>query len=140
MLRCLASRTTGAVVGIAVAGVAFVAVSATDLTLSWDVHAQSETPAAISAIQTPPSVPGIDYSLAGTGGSSPTLSALAPATPVPLASSGIATSSPAIGQADGSMTTSLGGSDIAVSSVGGSHQVDAPGRKPNRTSRANSRD
>lgn len=140
MQRWSATRTTVAVVGIAVAGVAFVAVSATDPTLSRDVHAQFETSAAISAIQTPPSVPGIDYSIAGTGGSSPPLPELAPATPVPLALSGVATITPAIGEADGSMTTSLGGSDIAVSSVGGSHQVDAPGRKSNRTSRANSRD
>ncbi len=140
MQRWSAFRTTVAVVGMAVAGVAFVAASATDSILSRAVYAQSDPPAAISAIQTPPAVPGIDYTIAGSGGSSPSFSELAPATPVPLASSEIATSTPAIGAADGSMTTSLGGSDIAVSSVGGSHQVDAPGRKSNRTSRANSRD
>jgi hypothetical protein len=30
------------------------------------------------------------------------------------------------------MATSLGGSDIAVASEGGSHQVDAPRRKANK--------
>ncbi|MFN8593989.1 MAG: hypothetical protein U0031_21250 [Thermomicrobiales bacterium] len=40
----------------------------------------------------------------------------------------------------GSMTTSLGGSDIAVSSVGGSYEVDGPARKARKASKKSSND
>lgn len=53
-----------------------------------------------------------------------------PATPVP------APETPAVHPtwetSDAGMATSLGGSDVAVESVGGSHQVDAPKRKANK--------
>jgi hypothetical protein len=56
-----------------------------------------------------------------------------PATPVPPATVPGATSVPSSPPTSGSMETSLGGSDIAVSSVGGSYEVDAPKRRGNKS-------
>lgn len=62
-----------------------------------------------------------------TGGSA---ALAAPATPVmpPEAEAPAPTGEPT----DAGMATSLGGSDVAVASVGGSHQVDAPRRKADK--------
>ena len=89
-------------------------------------------------------VPGLEpdqYDLAPAGndpaleGSDPTLAptdeALGmPATPVVAAEASIP--SPTWEPSDAGMATSLGGSDIAVASVGESHQIDAPKRKADK--------
>lgn len=78
-------------------------------------------------IQVPPPVPGIDYSGVGESVGGPA-EALTQASPSPAddATSGEPTleSSP-----DGGYSTSLGGSDIAVSSVGGSHERSGRGKR-----------
>lgn len=72
-----------------------------------------------------PAIAGIDPALAA-----PESGLVAPATPVvtpePLPPA------PTWEPTDAGMTTSLGGSDVAVASVGESHQVDAPKRKANK--------
>lgn len=55
-----------------------------------------------------------------------------PIAPVPPPEDGSLAGAPSDGN---STTTSLGGSDIAVSSVGGSYEVDGPARKRNRLAR-----
>ena len=81
----------------------------------------------------------VDPALAGTGpalaGTEPAVAApdsapAAPATPVVTPEASIP--SPTWVPTDAGMATSLGGSDIAVASEGGSHQVDAPRRKANK--------
>ncbi|MDQ2652770.1 MAG: hypothetical protein M3Z20_06965 [Chloroflexota bacterium] len=81
----------------------------------------------------------VDPALVGTdpalGGTDPALAAsepalAAPATPVVTPEASIP--SPTWEPTDAGMATSLGGSDIAVASEGGSHQVDAPKRKANK--------
>ena len=58
----------------------------------------------------------------------PAVAGLAPATPAPPEAPGNAAeiAAPEVG---GSLTASLGGSDVAVSSVGGSYEIDGPKRK-----------
>lgn len=54
----------------------------------------------------------------------------------PAADGGLAPATPVVPalppEEGGSMTTSLGGSDVAVASVGGSYEVDAPKRRGHR--------
>jgi hypothetical protein len=75
---------------------------------------------------------GVDPALAGTDpASAATDTALAvPATPVVAPEASIP--SPTWEPTDAGMATSLGGSDVAVASEGGSYQVDAPKRKANK--------
>jgi hypothetical protein len=80
------------------------------------------------AIQTPPPVPGIDYSTAGVIETAPAPALEGIGTPVPPAlpeDAAKVAGDPAEG---GSMTASMGGSDIAVSSTGGSYERDSPRR------------
>jgi hypothetical protein len=62
---------------------------------------------------------------------------IAPATPVVTPE--VSLPAPTWEPTDAGMTTSLGGSDIAVASEGGSHQVDAPKRKANKILGENNR-
>jgi hypothetical protein len=103
--------------------------------VSIDALAQTEPEAASSTIQIPPPVPGVDYSAAETGDVAPITEAAPPATPIPPAMPESATGEPLVPQTGGSYTTSLGGSDVAVESVGGSYEVDAPGRRGKRNNR-----
>ena len=85
-----------------------------------------------SIVQLPPPVPGLDYTPPQPGQATIPDTASTIGTPVP-ADPGTA-AAPASGD---SVTASLGGSDIAVSSVGGSYERDVPkdrrdGRKPRR--------
>jgi hypothetical protein len=79
-----------------------------------------------------PALDGSDPALAGTdpelGVPDPALTA--PATPVVTPE--VSIPSPTWEPSESGMSTSLGGSDIAVASEGGSHQVDAPKRKANK--------
>ncbi len=79
--------------------------------------------------QADPELAGSEPDLANTD---PTLAGsetalAAPATPVVTPE--VSVPSPTWEPTDAGMSTSLGGSDIAVASEGGSHQVDAPKRK-----------
>ncbi len=90
--------------------------------------------AQVDPAQSGASVPPEEYDPSLTG-TDPALAAsetlvTAPATPVVTPESSIP--SPTWEPSDAGMSTSLGGSDIAVASEGGSHQVDAPKRKANK--------
>lgn len=89
-----------------------------------EAEAQDAT-GAITAIQTPPPVPGIDYEAATT--ELPPVSAPVTASGTPAAPAGAA--GPVLTETDGGYSTNLGGSDIAVTSTGGSYEVDGPKRK-----------
>jgi hypothetical protein len=97
------------------------ALDAVDPLVSRDAEAQSE-PTAITA-EGDLTVPEGAFTLGPDGRKVPVDSALAAATPADPAA--------AVAPGDG-MTTNLGGSDVAVSSVGGSHEIDGPKRKSRR--------
>jgi hypothetical protein len=103
------------------------ATSAVDPIASLDAQAQTD-PSTIRAIQTPPPVPGIDYSAAEPAESAPAPILADMASPVPPAMPANATKVAGDPSAGDSMTAVLGGSDIAVSSVGGSYERDGGGR------------
>ncbi len=90
------------------------------------------------AIQTPPPVPGIDYSTAGViePGPAPPPVLEGMGTPVPPALPDDAAKVAGDPAEGGSMTASMGGSDIAVSSTGGSYERDSP-RRGKRNDRQN---
>ncbi|MGH2613853.1 MAG: hypothetical protein ACRDJC_01320 [Thermomicrobiales bacterium] len=94
-------------------------------------NAQDQSSATGHAIQTPPPVPGIEYTTDGTGTVPSAAPALTGATPAAPVDSG-ATTAPGAPVEGGTITASLGGSDIAVSSVGGSYEVDGPRRRAKR--------
>lgn len=80
-----------------------------------------------------PALVGVDPSI---GGADPGLAApnpvlMVPATPVVTPES--SNPAPTWEPTDAGMTTSLGGSDVAVASEGESHQVDAPKRKAKKS-------
>ncbi|MCD6033504.1 MAG: hypothetical protein K0S78_5690 [Thermomicrobiales bacterium] len=82
-------------------------------------------------VQLPPPVPGLDYTPPQPG---QTTIPAAATTGTPVAADPGTAAAPASGE---SVTASLGGSDIAVSSVGGSYERDVPNkrrgdRKPRR--------
>jgi hypothetical protein len=87
-------------------------------------RAQTELVTTVNGIQLPPPVPGLDYTTAEIEEVDPTEDLVVPATPTaPL----LPGESPAVLNAPedgGALTTSLGGSDVTVSSVGGSYEVD----------------
>jgi hypothetical protein len=84
-------------------------------------------------------LPPLDFDPVAARNAVLTESAAVPGTPAPPADSvdastateapEAATDAPVNGS---STTTSLGGSDVAVSSVGGSHEVDRPGKRSER--------
>ena len=81
---------------------------------------------------TEPTLENEDPALAGTDPSQ-ALSSVVPAVPAtPIVTPESSIPGPTWEPTDAGMTTSLGGSDIAVASEGGSHQVDAPKRKANK--------
>jgi len=79
-----------------------------------------------------PALVGADPALAETEAApaAPDSALVAPATPVVTPEASVP--SPTWEPTDAGMATSLGGSDIAVASEGGSHQIDAPKRKANK--------
>jgi hypothetical protein len=100
------------------------------------VEAQSESNTAANGVLLPP----LDYDPAAARNEDLADSAAVPATPTPpvdSADDSVATDSPeavaGAPETGTSTTTSLGGSDVAVSSVGGSYEVD----RPNKRSRKN---
>ena len=101
-------------------------------------HAQTEPATAANGVLLPP----LDYdpvAARNEGLAALAESAVAPATPTPAvdpAETSTVTDAPVAAsdapESGNSMTTSLGGSDVAVSSVGGSHEVDRPGKRSER--------
>lgn len=89
-----------------------------------EAEAQDAT-GGITAIQTPPPVPGIDYDASTTQLAPVSAPVNASGTPTAPANS----AGPALTESNGGYETSLGGSDIAVTSEGGSYEVDGPKRK-----------
>ena len=117
-----------ALVVSASAAVLFSAVAGASL-LSWvapdPVEAQTETNTAANGIVLPP----LNYDPAAARNEDATESATAPGTPTPaapLVDGAAVTEAPESGN---SVTTILGGSDVAVSSVGGSYEVDRPSKR-----------
>ena len=104
---------------------ASMALDAVDPLTSRDAEAQAEPTAALAEGEV--SVPEGGYTLSPDGHKVPIDPNLAAATPAAAAEA-------TTGNADGGngMTTNLGGSDVAVSSVGGSHEIDGPKRKARR--------
>jgi hypothetical protein len=92
--------------------------------------AQSEPVTTVNGIQLPPPVPGSDYTTGEIGPEEGRLIAGTPTAPVLPgdSSSGIEV----LPDTSGAVTTSLVGSDVAVSSVGGSYEVDSPKRRSHR--------
>ena len=122
-------RTATIGVGLIFAVIALIAVSAFEPLLSRVAEAQDQTGGAGVGVQAPPPVPGIDYSAGSEG--APVVAEAAPATPAAPVLPSDASKIPAV-PSGGTTTASLGGSDVAVASVGGSYQVDAPHKKKRR--------
>lgn len=98
------------------------------------VSAQRQPTATINAIQIPPPVPGIDYPSIGSA-DVPVTAPVVAATPSAPADPALATGEIAAPESGGSLTATLGGSDVAVSSVGGSYERDGAKRRGNRNGR-----
>ena len=94
--------------------------------------AQTEPITTVNGIQLPPPVPGVDYTPVEIETAGPDEGLVVPATPTaPLLTSDSSAVSGTAGPA-GTLTTSLRGSDVAMSSVGGSYEVDAPKKRSRR--------
>ena len=93
-------------------------------------RAQSTDP--VPGILLPPPVPGLDYTPVDAGKAGPAEGAVIPATPTAPVFPADASTVFDAPDNGGSLTTSLGGSDIAVSSVGGSYEVDRPKKRSHR--------
>ena len=94
--------------------------------------AQSEPVTTVNGIQLPPRVPGLDYTIIDTGEPGPVEGLVIPATPTVPVLPGDTSPSPDTPDTGGALTTNLGGSDVAVSSVGGSYEVDGPMKRTHR--------
>jgi hypothetical protein len=94
--------------------------------------AQSEPVTTVNGIVLPPQVPGLDYTSLDEADAGAIDGLLVPATPTVPLTSDDAPADPAAPESDGASTTSLGGQDVTVSSVGGSYEVDSPKKRSNR--------
>jgi hypothetical protein len=119
-------RTATLYVVLVLAAVALIASSAVEPLFSRVAEAQDQT---VTVVQDP-LLPGVETSDSSDGAAA--MSELAPGTPAaPALASDIANVPEVPG--GGTTTASLGGSDVAVASVGGSYQVDAPHKKKRRS-------
>src|SRR5215210_6709977 len=117
---------------VSVLFIALVGASALSLAASDVAEAQTELNTAANGIVFPP----LDYDPVAARNEQVAVSAVVPATPtspVDPADASVATDSPeAVAGAPEigtSTTTILGGADVAVSSVGGSYEVDGPSKR-----------
>ncbi|MBW3631498.1 MAG: hypothetical protein KY456_00580 [Chloroflexi bacterium] len=94
--------------------------------------AQSEPVTTVTGIQLPPQVPGLDYTTVDTGDADLIEGLVIPDTPIAPILPGDTTTGLDVPDTSGALTTSLGGSDVTVSSVGGSYEVDAPKKRSHR--------
>lgn len=104
---------------------ASMALDAVDPLASRDAEAQAESTAISTGINT--GAPEGGYTIGPDGRKVPIDTPLVSGTPAPPGDPTAGNVAPGNG-----MTTNLGGSDVAVSSVGGSHEVDGPKRKSRR--------
>ncbi len=129
MTPCAFARTHAGALAFALVAGSFVIVSAIDPGQSRNAEAQTES--SVTAIQTPPPVPGIDYEAALTE-AAPVASPVAVADADSAAPDDVQAGETTLAEDNGGYSTSLGGSDVAVASEGGSHQVDGPKRRLDR--------
>ena len=122
--RYIAVLTIGGLLIVVLVGV--VTKSPVLTNVAW---AQSEPITTVNGIQIPPPVPGLDYEPVDIGANGPAQDLVMPGTPVPPMSSPDGSTVVDAPESSGALTTSLGGSDIAVSSVGGSYEVDSPKKR-----------
>ena len=95
--------------------------------------AQSEPVTTVNGIQLPPPVPGSDYTTVETGEIGPEEGRLIAGTPTaPVLPGDSSSGIEVLPDTSGAVTTSLVGSDVAVSSVGGSYEVDSPKKRSHR--------
>ena len=128
--RSLAVPVIAALFVGALVGATLLSPAATDV-----ARAQTEPPTAANGVLLPP----LDYDPVAARNEDLAASAVAPATQTPPVESADAsavtatpetvTDAPVSGS---SVTTSLGGSDVIVSSVGGSYEVDGPRKRSHR--------
>ena len=91
--------------------------------------AQAQSTATVQPIQTPPPVPGLEYPESAVVSDGLDVAAILAATPpAPGAAPGV----DEVAAREGAVNTNLGGSDVAVTSEGGSYEVDAPKRRAKR--------
>ena len=95
-------------------------------------EAQSDPVTTVNGIQLPPPVPGLNYTPVEIGPAGLVDSLVTPATPTVADIPGDAWTVLDPPEPDGALTTVLGGADVAVSSVGGSYEVDAPKKRTAR--------
>jgi hypothetical protein len=122
MNRLVSPRAAVWLAAFLLLGAALIAMSAVDPLAALNVEAQTQ-PTSISGEVAPPADTGTGSTMADP--------ALAPPVDAPLADPEVISDAAHTG-ADGAYTTSLGGSDVAVSSVGGSYEVDGPKRRKDR--------
>lgn len=122
--------TVAAVLGAAIVGAILLSPAMMDV-----AQAQTEPATAANGVLLPP----LDYDPVAARNEALTESigiSGTPAPPVDSTDASTATEAPETAtdapENGSSTTTSLGGSDVAVSSVGGSHEVDRPGRRSER--------
>ena len=118
--RDLVVQVIAAVLLSALAGASVLSLVAPDL-----VEAQSEPNTAANGIVLPP----LGYDPVAARNEDATGSATAPGTPTPTTTSDDGTTTTEAPESGNSVTTILGGSDVAVSSVGGSYEVDRPSKR-----------
>ena len=94
--------------------------------------AQSEPVTTVNGIQLPPRVPGLDYTTIDTEDAGLVEGLVIPGTPTVPVLPGDTSTSPDAPDTGGTVTTSLGGSNVTVSSVGGSYEVDGPKKRSQR--------
>ena len=126
--RALVVPAIACVLFSALVGASVLSLAAPDV-----AEAQTEPNTAANGIVLPP----LDYDPVAARNEAVTASAVVPATPTspvdPADPSGVTDSPDAVAPENGtSTTTSLGGSDVAVSSVGGSYEVDRPSKRSGR--------
>jgi len=123
-------RTATIVIALVMSAAVLIAISAVEPLLSLVAEAQDEPAGSASGVQTPPQAPGKD-SIDGSSNAA-VESDMAPGTPAaPLLASDVEMLPDVPGV--GVTSASLGGSDVAVASVGGSYQVDSPHKKRKRS-------
>jgi hypothetical protein len=129
-----ANRPVASIIA-AVLGVALVGAIVLSPAVVNVAQAQTEPATAANGILLPP----LDFDPVAARNEDLVESATVPGTPTPPADSTDASTATGAPEAaadapvnGSSTTTSLGGSDVAVSSVGGSHEVDRPGKRSER--------
>ena len=127
--------TDGRVLVLAVAVFLVAALSAADVLspmATGVARAQTEPITTVNGIQLPPPVPGLDYTPVDIETADPAEGLVVPATPTAPVLTSDTFAVPDTADPAGTSTTSLGGSDVTVSSVGGSYEVDAPKKRSRR--------